>query len=266
MLSSLLISALLMGLAGGPHCLVMCGSACMGVSRMPGQSAARNLLLFQAGRLAGYAALGAIAALSMNALGWMAEQTAVFHPLWSMLHIAGVIWGLWLMFRAEQPLWVSRAAQRIWQTMSTQTSALSKQALTPLWLGMVWALLPCGLLYSALLVAMFTAGAVQGALVMAMFALGGGLMLTVFPWLWSRLRNGGNWGQIPGNWGQIPINKINWYLTPITSITTTTRGLSQFNHLGTRLSGLLLTVTAAWGLWTGLTHSASPWCLPGMTV
>jgi sulfite exporter TauE/SafE len=251
MLSSLLISALLMGLAGGPHCLVMCGSACMGVSRMPGQSAARNLLLFQAGRLAGYAALGAIAALSMNALGWMAEQTAVLHPLWSMLHIAGVIWGLWLMFRAEQPLWVSRAAQRIWQTMSTQTNALSKQALTPLWLGMVWALLPCGLLYSALLVAMFTAGAAQGALVMFAFALGGALMLTVFPWLWSRLRNGGNWGQIP---------------ITLTPTTTTTRGLSQFNHLGTRLSGLLLTVTAAWGLWTGLTHSASPWCLPGMTV
>jgi sulfite exporter TauE/SafE len=170
---------------------------------MSGQSAARNLLLFQAGRLAGYAALGAIAAMSMNALGWMAEQTAVLHPLWSMLHIAGVIWGLWLMFRAEQPLWVSRTAQRIWQTMSTQTNALSKQALAPLWLGMVWALLPCGLLYSALLVAMFTAGAVQGALVMAMFALGGGLMLTVFPWLWSRLMNG-------GNWGQVTINGINW--------------------------------------------------------
>ena len=253
MFSSLLISAFLMGLAGGPHCLVMCGSACMGVSRMPGQSAARNLLLFQAGRLAGYAALGAIAAMSMNALAWMAEQTAVLHPLWSMLHIAGVIWGLWLMFRVEQPLWVSRTAQRIWQSMSTQTNALSKQALAPLWLGMVWALLPCGLLYSALLVAMFTAGAVQGALVMAMFALGGGLMLTVFPWLWSRLMNRG------GNWGQVPINSIgiNWNLTPITR---------TFNHLGTRLSGLLLMVTAAWGLWTGLTHTSSPWCLPGVTV
>jgi sulfite exporter TauE/SafE len=135
--------------------------------------------------------------------------------------------------------------------MSTQTNALSKQALAPLWLGMVWALLPCGLLYSALLVAMFTAGAAQGALVMALFALGGGLMLTVFPWLWSRLRDGGNWGQIP---------------ITLTPSTTTTRGLSQFNHLGTRLSGLLLTVIAAWGLWTGLTHTSSPWCLPGVTV
>ncbi len=257
MLTSLLISALLMGLAGGPHCLVMCGSACMGVSRMPGQSAARHLWLFQAGRLIGYSTLGAIAAMSMNALGWMADQTAVFHPLWSMLHIAAVIWGLWLMFRAEQPLWVSRTAQRIWQNLSSQTNALSKQHLAPLWLGMVWSLLPCGLLYSALLVAMFTAGALQGALVMAMFALGGGLMLTAFPWLWSQLTS--------SNWGQYPINKINWILTPITQ-TPNTLGVSQFNHLGTRLSGLLLMVTAAWGLWTGLTHSVSPWCLPGVAV
>jgi sulfite exporter TauE/SafE len=115
---------------------------------------------------------------------------------------------------------------------------------------MVWALLPCGLLYSALMVAMFTAGAVQGALVMLAFALGGALMLTVFPWLWSRLMNA------PGKWD----------LTPITSNTSTNQGLSQFNHLGTRLSGLLLMVTAAWGLWTGLTHSASPWCLPGVAI
>jgi cytochrome c biogenesis protein CcdA len=57
---------------------------------------------------------------------------------------------------------------------------------------------------------MFTTGGLQGALVMAMFAIGGGLMLTAFPWLWSRLM--GNWG----NWGQYPINKINWILTPIT--------------------------------------------------
>jgi len=96
--------------------------------------------------------------------------------------------------------------------------------------------------------------------------------LTAFPWLWSRLMgNWGNWGQGnwgqgnwgQGNWGQYPINFINWILTPIT-LTPITRGLSQFNHLGTRLSGLLLMVTAAWGLWSGLTHTASPWCWPSM--
>ena len=242
MLGGLLFSALLMGLAGGPHCLAMCGTACMGVSRWPGQSAARSLLLFQTGRVVGYSTLGALAAVSMNALGWLAEETSVFHPLWSMLHIAAVLWGVWLMWRAEQPLWVNRTAQRVWQAMSGKTRAVSKQMFAPLWLGMAWALLPCGLLYSALLVAMFTAGALQGALVMAAFALGGGLMLTVFPWLWSHI----------SNWGQVPIRN----LTPIKSMTS----------IGPRISGLVLALTAAWGLYSGLTHSVSPWCLPGLNA
>ena len=253
MLVSLLLSALLMGIAGGPHCLAMCGSACMGVSRWPGQSAKRSLWLFQSGRLLGYSALGAMAAMSMNALGWLAEETTVFHPLWSMLHMAAMLWGMWLMWRAEQPLWVNRTAQRVWQAMSGKTRALSMHAFAPLWLGMLWALLPCGLLYSALLIAMFTAGALQGALVMAAFALGGGLMLTVFPWLWSLLSN---WS----NWGQVPINGINCNLTPITPIKRTSL------HLGTRIAGLMLAVTAGWGLYTGLMHSTTFWCLPGLNA
>jgi len=236
MLGGLLFSALLMGLAGGPHCLAMCGTACMGVSRWPGQSATRSLFLFQTGRVIGYAGLGALAAFSMHTLGWLAKETPVFHPLWSMLHITALLWGLWLMWRAEQPLWVNRTAQRVWQAMSGKTRAVSKQVLAPLWLGMAWALLPCGLLYSALLVAMFTAGALQGALVMAAFALGGGLMLTVFPWLWSHI----------SNWGQVPINSM--------------------TSIGTRISGLMLAVTAAWGLYSGLTHTVSPWCLPGLNA
>jgi sulfite exporter TauE/SafE len=179
MLASLLLSALLMGIAGGPHCLVMCGSGCMGVARWPGQSAWRNLFLFQSGRLLGYGVLGAIAAVSMNSLAWLAGQTAVFHPLWSMLHITAVVWGLWLIWQAEQPLWINRFGEKIWRSLSHKPQRNPGHLWSPLWLGMVWALLPCGLLYSALLVAMFTSGALQGALVMVMFALGGGLVLTV---------------------------------------------------------------------------------------
>nr|MBP7920564.1 sulfite exporter TauE/SafE family protein [Limnohabitans sp.] len=55
MLSSLLITAGLMGLVGGPHCLAMCGAACLGISRWPARSALHNLLLFQFGRVLGYA-------------------------------------------------------------------------------------------------------------------------------------------------------------------------------------------------------------------
>jgi uncharacterized protein len=85
-------------------------------------------------------------------------------------------------------------------------------------------LLPCGLLYSALLVAALTSNAVEGAAVMALFALGSSVSLMAGPWLWLRLRNGDS-----GQWA-------------------------------IRIAGLALLVTSLWGLWMGLVHNTAPWC------
>ena len=180
----------------------------------------------------------------MNSLAWLAGQTAVFHPLWSMLHITGVVWGLWLIWQAKQPLWINRFGEKIWRSLSHKPQRNPGHLWSPLWLGMVWALLPCGLLYSALLVAMFTSGALQGALVMVMFALGGGLVLTVVPWLWSLWGNSKH--SHPIRWRKTSGSHTAW----------------QNEHLGTRVSGFLLTVTATAGLWSVLTQKNSPWCLP----
>lgn len=112
---------------------------------------------------------------------------------------------------------------------------MQQRAYGPLLLGMAWALLPCGLLYSALMVALFSGGPGQGALVMLMFALGGGVMLTVLPLLWDRLQAK---RAVPSHWSA-------W---------------------GTRLAGLTLSGTAAWGLWMGLVHEQAPWCVQPPTT
>ena len=52
MLSSLVATALLMGFAGGPHCVAMCGAATAGIG-----CTQRRLWSFQAGRLVGYSVL-----------------------------------------------------------------------------------------------------------------------------------------------------------------------------------------------------------------
>jgi hypothetical protein len=57
-------------------------------------------------------------------------------------------------------------------------------------LGILWALMPCGLLYGALLVAALSNSPVEGASVMALFALGSAVVLTIGPWVWLRLRGG----------------------------------------------------------------------------
>lgn len=62
---SLALTTLFMGLAGGPHCVAMCGAACAGIRN--GHGGAYSLWKFQAGRLIGYAGLGAVAAWAI----WM---------------------------------------------------------------------------------------------------------------------------------------------------------------------------------------------------
>ena len=51
MQSSLAITALVMGLAGGPHCIAMCGAACAGFGQAAGERRTQAMWSFQLGRV-----------------------------------------------------------------------------------------------------------------------------------------------------------------------------------------------------------------------
>ena len=223
MQSSLALTALLMGLVGGPHCVAMCGAACAGLGQAAGPRKNSAILSFQAGRIVGYSALGALAAASMQGLGWLTIQSAALRPVWTLFHVAAALLGLLLVFKAKQPVWLESAGRSIW-AKARALGASSGGA--PLVLGVLWALLPCGLLYSALLVAAMAGGPADGALVMALFALGTSITMTAAPWLWLRLR-----GQTAGN-----------------------------GDWGMRLAGAALAASSGWALWMGLMHNTAPWC------
>jgi sulfite exporter TauE/SafE len=228
MFSSLVISAALMGLAGGPHCLAMCGAACVGITR----ASPRAMWGFQIGRLLGYSSIGALAAASMQGLGWLTVQSAVFRPVWSFFHVLLVLLGLWLLWRAEPPLWLGAWTHGIWRRIKPlgQRQAARASVAAPLVLGWVWALLPCGLLYSALMLAALSDGAWQGAQVMAAFAIGGGGALVLVPWGLRR-----------------------WQRSP--------QGLGRWGEWGVRLAGLSLSLSSGAALWLGLVHNQAPWCV-----
>jgi len=225
MQSSLALTALLMGLVGGPHCVAMCGAACAGIGQAAGPRKTTALLTFQLGRILGYSLLGALAAASMQALGWLTVQSAALRPVWSMLHVAALVLGLILLVQARQPVWLESAGRRVWR--AARALAAGWGGGTPLVLGTLWALLPCGLLYSALLVAALAGGPLAGATVMALFALGTSVTMLAGPWLWLRLR-----GAAPGE-GQ-------W---------------------GVRLAGAALALSSGWALWMALAHDQAPWCI-----
>jgi sulfite exporter TauE/SafE len=224
---SLGATALLMGLVGGPHCVAMCGAACAGIGQAAGPRKNPAILRFQLGRIIGYSALGAFAAASMQGLGWLTIQSAALRPVWSMFHVAALLLGLVLLFRAQQPVWLEAAGRRIWMRAKSLGAGAGG---APLLLGTLWALLPCGLLYSALLVAAMAGGPLDGAVVMALFALGTSVTMTAAPWLWLKLRGNGVAAGGSGAWG-------------------------------VRLAGLALAASSGWALWMGLVHNTAPWCV-----
>lgn len=223
MQTSLAVTALLMGLAGGPHCIAMCGAACAGIGQAAGGRSSTAMWTFQAGRVLGYSALGAVAAASMQGLGWLSIQTAALRPVWTLFHVAALTLGLLLLWNARQPVWLENAGRKVWFRARALAAGWGRGA--PLVIGAFWTLLPCGLLYSALLVAALTGSVSEGAAVMALFALGTSVSMMAGPWLWLRLR-----GQGSGQWG-------------------------------VRLAGLALAASSFWALWMGFVHDTAPWCV-----
>lgn len=189
MLLGLLAAAALAGAAGSPHCVAMCGAACAGIGTTPARA-----LAFQAGRLGGYALLGAAVAASAGALQWAAAQSLLLKPLWAMFHVAVVVLGLSLLWLGAQPAWLDRGAQQLWRGLRLRTLGIDSRR-WPALAGLLWALLPCGLLYSALMLAALADGPLGGAAVMATFAAASGAGLQFGSALWRRLRvRAGRWG------------------------------------------------------------------------
>ena len=236
MLFSLVWTALIMGLVGGPHCLVMCAAPCSVVTAAKpiggGQPIAVHGLqkrqwlrtsLFHLGRIAAYALLGGIAAVAMESLAWLTSQTTALQRLWMLMHVAVMAWGLAMVVQARQPAWLERAGRSVWARVQPLVTAPGGSLAA----GFAWALMPCGLLYSAVLVAALSGGAWQGALSMAAFAVGGAVWLLAGPWLWQL--------------GQSHVNALR-------------------ARWGTRVAGLMLIGVASWALWMDLVYKPSLWC------
>ena len=188
---ALFLSAVLMGLAGTPHCLAMCGAACTAAA---GGGRARNLLPFHLGRLLAYAGAGAVAAASVGSLAAMGQAVAALRPLWTLVHIAALALGLYLLWQGRQPGWMERLGRTrgpvtVDHRGGERWQVVAGPARSAGW-GLAWVAWPCGLLQSALLVAALANTPASGALVMAGFAGASAAGLLLGPALWWRLSGG----------------------------------------------------------------------------
>jgi len=230
----LLMAATLMGAAGSLHCTAMCGAACAAIARRgSGDAMMPSLFAFHLGRLTSYAVGGAIAAASVNALAAWAQTLPAVRPLWSLLHVAALMLGVWLAASGRQPAWMSawnRPPQTLaplgaWQPVGGPAVSRLRAPLGAAAIGSAWVALPCGLLQSALLVAALASTPASGAAVMAAFALASslGLVLVAAAWRQSLATPGA----------------LRWAV---------------------RLAGVMLAASSAWALGHGLWQQVAAYC------
>lgn len=170
------LAALVIGLLGSSHCLVMCGGIVAALQfSMPAQSRWQKFrlqLLLSLGRLSTYAFFGGLVgyfgATAMGLAGasllWL-RLLAGLLLIAMALYIARLWFGLTLLERLGQGLWykVQPYTKRL-MPLDSGTKAYTY--------GLLWGFLPCGLVYSTLSWSLASGGASAGALLMFMFGLG----------------------------------------------------------------------------------------------
>lgn len=175
-----LLSAFLVGLLGGVHCVGMCGGIVGALSLgLPeqlrtGPARWRYLVAYNLARISSYTVAGAL----LGGIGWMAANWSGVHQLQLGLHILAALFmvalGLYLGGWWQGLVPLERMGGLIWKRLEPlgRRCLPVRTAGQAFLLGLVWGWLPCGLVYSVLLLAATTANAANGGLVMVAFGIG----------------------------------------------------------------------------------------------
>lgn len=180
-LAQVYLTALLVGLLGGVHCLAMCGglvgSLTLGFAPEIRRDPLRMLpyqLTANLARIAGYsvagAACGALGAVLLQLDALQIAQRALYAIAGIMMILLGLYLGGWWRLLAV----TERLGLILWRRLQPLTRSLLpiqtlKQAAL---VGLIWAWVPCGLVYNVLITAVATASPLHGAGVMLAFGLG----------------------------------------------------------------------------------------------
>lgn len=186
-----LLAALLVGFAGGVHCVGMCGGIVTALSWQSGRRLPPSFFLaYNLGRLASYTAAGALVGL----LGSLAFLSDTLYPVQQALYVLAqvmlILLGLYLAGLNHAVLIVERWGGRLWNRLQPLFGRLLPVRSLPqaLAAGALWGWLPCGLVYSVLVAALASGSAAAGAALMLAFGLGTLPNLLAMGWLAERLK------------------------------------------------------------------------------
>lgn len=174
---SWLATAFLMGLLGGTHCVGMCGGLSSALTYALPDASRRGLrlvgwqLLYNSGRLLTYTLLGLCAGwllAGLQDIGAAQQGIRIVAGLFMILlgaYLAGWFQALSALERLGAPLWR-------WMEPLRRSLLPVRHPPQAIAAGMLWGFLPCGLVYSAMALAVTRASPPESALVMFAFGLG----------------------------------------------------------------------------------------------
>lgn len=172
----LLAAAFVTGLLGSAHCFGMCaglsGLFAVNASVASLRPQIPMAVAYNTGRILSYAFLGiVVASLGQTVVKAIPNIAA---PVRFASGLLIVIVGLQVAFNWRFLAPVEKAGAKIWNHIAPAAKGLLPVTSMPkaLGLGLLWGWLPCGLVYSVLLLAATTANAVNGGLVMLAFGVG----------------------------------------------------------------------------------------------
>ena len=178
-----LISAFLVGLLGGGHCIGMCGGIVSAVSmHLPNQAKDTPqkqpkiffLIAYNAGRILSYTLAGVLAGLIGASSFFMGHVLPIQHMLYLISSLMLILLGLYLAGFWHGITVIENVGRALWVKLQPYSKRYIpvqnlKQAFV---LGGLWGWLPCGLVYSVLIAAIATGNALNGGLLMLAFGLG----------------------------------------------------------------------------------------------
>ncbi|WP_010490137.1 sulfite exporter TauE/SafE family protein [Pseudomonas sp. S9] len=173
-LAPLLISAMILGLLGGGHCLGMCGGlmSALSLAIPPEQRSKRFrfMLAYNLGRISSYTVAGLLIGL--------AGVAVASSPAAMLLRVAAgillICMGLYLAGWWSGLTRIEALGRGLWRYIQPLTRRFMPVDSMPraLILGGLWGWLPCGLVYSTLLWASSQGNALYSAALMLAFGLG----------------------------------------------------------------------------------------------
>lgn len=172
-----LFAALMVGLLGAGHCISMCGGISGAIAHSSGkngQPSSFTPLFYNLGRISSYTFIGALAGYTAELGVNFGEGYNAFVILRLVSGVTLIFIGLYIAQLSVGILQLEKMGRYIWRYIQPLTKQFLplKSPAHAFPLGFLWGWLPCGLVYSALTLALASGTAMEGAMIMFAFGFG----------------------------------------------------------------------------------------------